>query len=312
MKKLVALLAVGGCQLALATTPAQIDIPGQRVFPESLTSSADGAVYVGSIGARSIYRAAPGAAVAVVWIAPGVDAPAGYLGVFADDRSHTLWACSLPVAAAANTPAVPATLHAYDLTSGAAKGHYPLPTAAAVCNDVAVGADGVIYATDTVNLQVLRLKKGGAALEVWAEGQAFGPKTSVMDGLAVLGQRVIVNMLATSSLFSVPIEAGGKAGPIAPIVLDRPIDRPDGMRSLGKNSLLVVESGGAGRLSKVTLRGNQGSVVILHEGYPDTPVAVTVVGSTAYVLESQFAAMRGDPATATRPFKATAVALTKP
>lgn len=312
MKKLVALLAVGGYQLALAATPAQIDIPGQRVFPESLTSSADGAVYVGSIGARSIYRAAPGAAAAAVWIAPGADAPAGYLGVFADDRSHTLWACSLPVAAAANTPAVPATLHAYDLTSGAAKGHYPLPTAAAVCNDVAIGADGVIYATDTVNLQVLRLKKGGAALEVWAEGEAFGPKTSVMDGIAVLGQRVIVNMLATSSLFSVPIEAGGKAGPIAPIVLDRPIDRPDGMRSLSKNSLLVVESGGAGKLAKVTLRGNQGSVVTLHEGYPDTPVAVTVVGSTAYVLESQFAAMRGDPAAATRPFKATAVALTKP
>ncbi len=312
MKYAYALLALWASQAALAAAPAQINIPGQRLFPESLTSSADGAVYIGSIGARTIFRAAPGAATAAVWVAPGADAPAGYLGVFADDRSHTLWACSLPQATAAGVAAVPATLHAYDLSSGAAKGHYPLPTAGAVCNDVAVGADGVIYATDTVNLQVLRLKKGGAALEVWAEGEAFGPKTAVMDGIAVLGQRVIVNMLATSSLFSVPIEAGGKAGPIAAIVLDRPIDRPDGMRSFGKSSLLVVESGGAGKLSRVSLRGNKGSVVTLHEGYPDTPVAVAVVGSTAYVLESQFAAMRGDPAAATKPFKATAVALPKP
>lgn len=173
MKKLFALLAMGGCQMVLAATPAQIDIPGQRVFPESLTSSADGAVYVGSIGARTLYRAAPGATAATVWVAPGAAAPAGYLGVFADDRSHTLWACALPLASAGGAPAVPATLHAFDLSSGAAKGHYPLPTAGAVCNDIAVGADGVIYATDTVNLQVLRLKKGGAALEVWAEGAAL-------------------------------------------------------------------------------------------------------------------------------------------
>lgn len=133
-----------------------------------------------------------------------------------------------------------------------------------------------------------------------------------MDGIAVLGQRVIVNLLATSNLFSIPIEAGGKAGPIARIVLDRPIDRPDGMRSYGKDSLLVVESGGVGKLSRVSLRGNKGSVVTLHEGYPDTPVAVTVVGNTAYVLESQFPAMRADPAIATQPFKATAVSLAQP
>ena len=64
MKYAYALLALGGFQAALAALPAQIDIPGQRLFPESLTSSADGAVYIGTIGARSIFRAAPGAATA--------------------------------------------------------------------------------------------------------------------------------------------------------------------------------------------------------------------------------------------------------
>ena len=114
MKYAYALLALWASQAALAAAPAQINIPGQRLFPESLTSSADGAVYIGSIGARTIFRAAPGAATAAVWVAPGADAPAGYLGVFADDRSHTLWACSLPQATAAGVAAVPATLHAYD------------------------------------------------------------------------------------------------------------------------------------------------------------------------------------------------------
>ena len=53
------------------------------------------------------------------------------------------------------------------------------------------------------------------------------------------------------------------------------------------------------------------------EGYPDGPVAVTVVGTTAYVLEGQLAAfMRGPNAPATppptKPFKATAVQVGKP
>jgi hypothetical protein len=53
------------------------------------------------------------------------------------------------------------------------------------------------------------------------------------------------------------------------------------------------------------------------EGYPDGPVAVTVVGTTAYVLEGQLAAfMRGPNAPAAppppKPFKATAVQVGKP
>ncbi len=41
-------------------------------------------------------------------------------------------------------------------------------------------------------------------------------------------------------------------------------------------------------------------------------MAVTVVGTTAYVVESQFAAMRGGPDAKTKPFHATAVEVGKP
>jgi hypothetical protein len=51
------------------------------------------------------------------------------------------------------------------------------------------------------------------------------------------------------------------------------------------------------------------------EGFPDGPVAVTVVGQTAYVLEGQLAGMRGPPGGTpppAKPFKATAVEVGKP
>jgi hypothetical protein len=41
-------------------------------------------------------------------------------------------------------------------------------------------------------------------------------------------------------------------------------------------------------------------------------VAVTVVGTTAYVLEGQLSALRGSPDTPTKPFHATSVNVGKP
>jgi hypothetical protein len=55
---------------------------------------------------------------------------------------------------------------------------------------------------------------------------------------------------------------------------------------------------------------------VLKEGFPDGPVAVTVVGTTGYVLEAQFASMRppqgGGAPPAPKPFKATGVEVGKP
>jgi hypothetical protein len=308
-------LGVAVLAASAQAAPAEIRIPGDKVFPESLTSTPGGAVIIGSIGTGQIYRAKAGSDTAQVWILASADAPAGYLGVFADAAHETLWACSLPVAGPNVTKPQPSTLHAYDLTTGKARGHYPMPTAGGTCNDAAVGADGTIYATDTSNLQVVRLKPGATALEVWAGNGAFGAAGSVLDGIAVLGNRVIVNTLATSKLYSVPVGKDGKAGKITEIKLDKPIDRPDGMRSFGKNSLLVVEGGSPGskgKLSLVTLKGDLGSVKSLSEGFPDGAVAVAVVDTTAYVVEAQFAAMRGATPVPVKPFKATAVEVGKP
>ncbi len=78
----------------------------------------------------------------------------------------------------------------------------------------------------------------------------------------------------------------------------------------------MVEGGHGGRLSKVALKGDTGVATSIKEGYPDGPVAVTVVGTTAYVLEGQLALMmrRGPPTNdaPAKPFHATAVPVGKP
>ncbi len=141
-------------------------------------------IIIGSIQAHTIFRAKPGAATAEAWIKPGTDGMQSIFGVLADDHSQTLWACyGTPVfGPPANPPPPPTALYAFDLKTGAPKGHYDFPTAGGFCNDIAIGADGTAYATDTMNMEVVRLKQGAKALEVWAGNGGFGPKGGVLDG----------------------------------------------------------------------------------------------------------------------------------
>ena len=114
-------LAVGMGSLAYAAPPSEILIPGENLFTESITSTADGSIIVGTMGPGAIYRAKPGAATAEVWIRPRTGGLANVLGVFSDDKSNTLWACSF-TDAPKGTTAPPSTLHAFDLATGAPKG----------------------------------------------------------------------------------------------------------------------------------------------------------------------------------------------
>lgn len=304
-----------GTQAALAALPPTITVNGEKVFPESVTSAADGSMYFGSIGNKMIYRAAPGSDKAEAFVQPGTDGVQSTFGVYADSKTGTLWACSNLLGPPGGPPA---TLYAFDLKTGAPKGHYPFVTAGALCNDIATSADGTAYATDTNNMQLEVLKKGATALEVWAGGDGgLGPKGGAVDGLAVLGNRVIVNELRANKLFSVEIGKGGAAGTPVEIKLDRPISGPDGMRSFGKSAVLIVEGGDGGKLEKVTFDGTNGQVELIRQGFPDGPVAVTVVGTTAYVCEGQLAAIfrrpgSSAPAPEAKPFKATAVEVGKP
>src|ERR1700728_3360206 len=306
---LAGLITVAGASLAHAALPQTITVDGEKVFPESMTSGADGSVYFGSIGNKMIYRAAPGSDKAEPFVQPGTDSVQSTFGVFADSKTGTLWACSNLLGPPGGPPA---TLYAFDLKTGAPKGHYPFVTAGGLCNDIATSADGTTYASDTQNMQVEVLKKGAKALEVWAGGDGgLGPKGGAGDGLSVVGKRLIVNELAASKLFSVDIGKDGAAGTPVEIKLDRPISRPDGMRTFGKSAVLIVEGGDGGKLEKVTFDGNNGKVELIKQGYPDGPVAVTVVGTAAYVCEGQLSLMMrrpgsSAPAAEPKPFKATA------
>jgi len=271
---------------SLAAQPAEVTINDTIVSPESVTSSRDGAIIFGSTTKGTIYRAAPGAAVADAWIQASTGGLQRVLGVFADDRSQTLWVCSSAPAAArgaapTSTPTGETGVKSFNLSTGAAKGSYLFPGGTGTCNDMAIAADGTMYATDTAGARVLRLKPGASAMDQWAAD----PLLTSADGIAVLSDgAVYVNTVATGTLVRLAVGADGTAAAPVKLETSRPIARPDGMRSVSGMVMLLVE--GDGHLDEVAIQGNAANIRTLKEGLTG-PTAVTLVGNQAYVLEGR-------------------------
>lgn len=283
---MAALIATAG--VALAASP-QVELPGDRAFPESVTSKQDGTLFVGSFAEGGVLRVTPGATKAEPWIKPGANDSRSTFGVLADERSNTLLVCSndtsgfgVPVPGSAKGSA----LKAFDLTTGKAKGSTPLPGDVTLCNDVALGPDGSAYVTDSFNPHILRLKPGGSEFEVWASDPRFAPPKggAGLDGIALGGDgAVYVNTFTSGGLFKVAV-TDGKAGEVTTLQTSRKITLPDSLRSYGANRFLMIE--GAGSLDLVTVNGQTAEVATIQDGFVG-PVSVTQVGSTAWVAEGQ-------------------------
>ncbi|HWK54812.1 MAG TPA: hypothetical protein VNR18_10605 [Hyphomicrobiales bacterium] len=271
------LLSLAACSRPLP----DIRIMDTQVFPESLSSDAAGNVYVGSTKGI-VYRAQAGTDQARPWIQH--DAENGILailGVLADDASATLWLCSAPNFLGPERSEGTSALKAFDLRSGAFKGSWDFPPPASVCNDITIAPDGSAYASDTSNGRIFKLAPRGTALELFGSD----PALVGIDGLAFSGDGVLyANNVRTQEVFRVESTADGRMGALTSLQLSHTLGGPDGMRLIADDHFLQAE-GTLGRVGILSIEGNVATLDILRDDFVSTP-AVTLVGDTAYVLES--------------------------
>ncbi len=281
-----ALLLALAASRATAQERTEIVLADSTASPESLTSSADGAIYFGSTANGNIYRAAPGAARAEVWLAADVTGLTNVLGVLADDRRSTFWVCTNPSGGRGGAPARgQVAIRSFDLTTGRAKGTYPFP-GGGLCNDMTVADDGTVYATDFTGARIMRLAPGDSTLTVWLTDSV---RLARVDGISTLTDgTVIANSYSTGKLYRIPVAAGGAAGAMVELTTTVTFSRPDGLRRAGANTFLQAE--GSGRLTALTIQGDRAEVRVLKEGMPNAP-AVTLVGNTAWVLVGRMKAV---------------------
>jgi hypothetical protein len=176
----------------------------------------------------------------------------------------------------------PAALVAFDLKSGRHKASYDFPAPGGVCNDVAVGPAGDVYATDTPNGRILKLSRGGSSLQLFGQDE----RLKGIDGIVFSGTGVLyVNIVTRGALVRVAVEPEGKMGALQELSLSRSLDGPDGFRLLSGDRFLLAEGGG-GRIDEVTIAGDHATVRVLREGLNSSP-GVTSVGETVYAIEGK-------------------------
>lgn len=292
MLKSIALAAAVALSAAAvdAAPVTTVTLPGSGIFPESMTSTRNGDLYVGSSGNGGVYRAKAGSSAAILWLDPAKTGLKSVLGVFPDEKQGLLFVCSV------SPQGVPRDLstqylYGFDLKTAAQKVKVAMPDPTkAVCNDMDIGKDGALYVTDTGTKSIFRLAKGGSKLEPWITDD----KLAGIDGIATAGDGFYANSVTARKLFHIAVGADGKAGAITELKPSLPLAGPDGMRRTAANRFLLAEnSATVGRISEVTVNGDQASVRVIKEDPGVT--AMTLVGNTVWIDNARFAYRPGQP-----------------
>ena len=300
---LLSLLIAGAASLYAETPITEITLPGERLYTESITSTKDGTLIVGSLGKGDVSRIAYGTTSVEEWIKPGTNGLNAVFGVYADEKHKTLWVCSDKTDAGAGEAAV----KSFDLKTAAPKGSYPLPGNGPFCNDIAVADDGTAYISDTAQATIWMLKPGDKTLVAAVQD----PLLAGADGLAFGEKSVLyVNSVTKNKLVRVNLKPDGTSTSVTDLKLSQPITRPDGMRTIGKNRLLMAEN--SGNMDIVTVSGDTANIQVIKSGLEATP-AVTATRGMAWIAEGKLN-YRSDPKLKDKdpgPFKMYAVPLPK-
>ncbi|HVZ36178.1 MAG TPA: hypothetical protein VG963_27310, partial [Polyangiaceae bacterium] len=223
-------------------------------FPEGITVTGADRLFVGSVATGAIYTVAPGDTTATQFIAAGTLPKSGVLGMSASKDGGLLWVCNTDTANGHGD------IVGLGVGDGQVKATHPMPDSAsgAFCNDITIGADGTLWATESFGGRIFRITTGdlpsNTPATVWLEAPALAqpsPGTFGVNGLALVsGQLLLVNSssgklltidptLATPTpddLHEIPLTEPGQTGTFT-------MANPDGMTRVNDTEVLIVETG---------------------------------------------------------------------
>lgn len=285
---------------AAASAQKAIDLPGDRFFPESVTSDGKGVAYVPS-AQGGVYKVVLSSGKITPFIAPGAFGSASVFGVLVDPARKMLWTCNndlsavgIPIEGADKGSSV----KGFDLKSGEGKVSLALP-GGGFCNDLTVAKDGTLYVADSNRSYILRWKSGTPLADWFFDPRLADPArdNNGLDGIvATPDGHLIVNNWRLNLLARVDIAPDGSAAGATIIKTSRSLEVPDGMRLLDARggALRLVVAEGSGKIAIVSVNGDTADVKTIAEGFPSAAgvtiekgVAWHVPGLLSYVFNAQ-------------------------
>ncbi len=278
--------------LAVSTqVVADLTIERKCFFPEGITSTQNGDVYVGSMQHGSIVKFSKNQSKSTPFIKDNANNMLATLGLYADEKRNRLLACSSNPAIAHNqvgdnrfAGSEVGGIRIYDLQNGKALGAVDFP-GGGFCNDLTVDEKGNIYATDTFHGRVI--KYDGKNATVWAMGGILADRNWSLNGLdfSEEQQAIFTVHQQTGQLFRIDLKDDGSAAVPIEIALSRNLVGPDGLKVIGKNKIGVLEAE-KGSYSLIELNATKGTVSEVSKGIV-SGATFTIVGEKVLIVEGQ-------------------------
>ena len=237
-----------------------IALPAGFLYPNGITQAPDGTLFVGSVVSGEIVTVGNEGVARFDAEDPSVfagtslrmDANAGrlwgsspdFLGVEQPDgsihrRAHRIFARDVDTGAVALVMLVPD---------------------AGFANDIAIGADGTLFITDTSIPRILTLPPGANRLSVLVWDGRLSSDGEGVDGIGAAGiaigpdgQSLLVGLYGAGTVFAIENNGSGNME-VRRLELQRPLENPDGFTIDRNGDLLLVEgsvASGNGRLTRI-------------------------------------------------------------
>lgn len=300
-------LALGlmSCATPSAIEVTYTELPNDFAYPNGITATPDGILYVGSVTSGDVLRITPDGAIATAFTETE-EVFAGTSLRF-DPFTNLLWIASPDfLGQEVNGEIVrrPHRLAAVDRSDGTVVWSSAIPDEG-FANDFALDGEGGVYITDSVRDRVLYLSEPGAPFETVAADPLMTPGDLGPAGIAIAPNGdLIVGLYSDGALLRVTRGTDEAPAQVTPVNLPRPLENPDGLAFTPDGRLLVLEGAaesGNGKLLAVDLSSPEPHTVdVLLEGL-DSPLNLTVIGDSVAITESQIRYLIVDDPSLTTP-----------
>jgi DNA-binding beta-propeller fold protein YncE len=271
-----------------------VALPGDFFYPEGIDHTSAGIFYVSSLPTGTIATFQAGDSTATVF-SQGVLSLA--VGVYVDEAINTLWVCgNRDVEVSPGIIDTQTGLQGFDLTT-AAPVAFHIFNGGGFCNDIAQDKRGNLYITDSAGWRVMRVaaddRLTDSASETWLADPRFSLEPGEGTGLSVngiayseRGNNLYVVNITRGELYEIKVKGNGQPGKVTTIELNRPINGPDGVEVIDKNTLLVVENF-TGTLSFIELQGKHGTINEYTNALGDSPTTTTEYNDQYWTVVGQ-------------------------
>lgn len=290
---------IAGLRAPIAHSQVAFRLPQKDLLTEGIAyDPATKAYFVSSVHRRKIVRRTADGTVSD-FVAEGRDGLEGVLGLAVDAKRHLLWAVTAALPQMVGWDASQegtSALVAFDLKTGKQVVRAALPKSGKhALNDLAIAANGDVYATDSLDSGVYRLRAGAKALESFLAPGIFRSPQGI--AFAADGKRAYIADYGVG-IWVVDLATGKREAVTGP--RDVPLQGVDALAIHGRD-LVVTQNGIApARVTRLTLdasgqRVESGEILEMNSPLVEEPTLGVVVGDDfVYVTNAQWARLGDD------------------